>query len=42
MDGQWTSPAYATVNGKGQVIFPGGDGWLYGFEAKKGELLWKF
>ena len=24
------------------MIFPGGDGWLYGFEAKKEELLWKF
>ena len=24
-----------------QVVFPGGDGWLYAFEAKSGELLWK-
>ncbi len=42
MDGQWSSPAAAKVNGKWQVIFPGGDGWLYGFEAVSGKLLWKF
>lgn len=42
MDGQWTSPAYAVVNGKGQVIFPGGDGWLYGYEAETGKEIWKF
>jgi outer membrane protein assembly factor BamB len=42
LDGQWGSPAAAEVNGKTQVIFPGGDGWLYAFEAKTGELLWKF
>lgn len=42
MEGQWASPAYAQVNGKSQIIFPGGDGWLYGFEPKTGKLLWKF
>jgi outer membrane protein assembly factor BamB len=25
-----------------QALFAGGDGWLYGFEASSGELLWKF
>jgi outer membrane protein assembly factor BamB len=40
--GQWGSPAYAEVNGKGQVIFPGGDGWLYSFEPATGKLIWKF
>ena len=24
------------------MIFPGGDGWVYSFEPKTGELLWKF
>jgi len=24
------------------VIYAGGDGWLYGLEAKTGELIWKF
>ncbi|HXG12027.1 MAG TPA: PQQ-binding-like beta-propeller repeat protein [Gemmataceae bacterium] len=42
MEGQWANPAYAEVGGKGQVIFPGGDGWLYSFEAVTGKLVWKF
>ena len=42
MDGQWSNPVSAEVNGKGQVIFPGGDGWLYAFEATTGKLIWKF
>jgi outer membrane protein assembly factor BamB len=42
MRGQWSNPAAAEVNGKTHVVFPGGDGWLYGLEAKTGELLWKF
>lgn len=39
---QWSNPVYAQVNGKEQVIFPGGDGWLRAFEPKTGFLLWKF
>jgi outer membrane protein assembly factor BamB len=42
MDGQWSNPAAVDVNGAKQVLFPGGDGWLYAFEPKTGELLWKF
>ncbi len=42
MLGQWSHPAYAEVNGKGQVIFGGGDGWLYALEAETGKLVWKF
>ncbi len=42
MEGQWTNPCAGEVNGKMQVIVPGGDGWLRGFEAKTGKLLWKF
>ena len=42
MEGQWSNPVYAEVNGKGQVIFPGGDGWLYAFEPASGKLIWKF
>jgi outer membrane protein assembly factor BamB len=42
MDGQWTNAAYAVVKGKPQVIFPGGDGWLYGLDAANGEIIWKF
>src|SRR5439155_4724694 len=42
MRGQWGNPSAAIVNGKAQVLFPGGDGWLYSFEPKTGALLWKF
>ena len=36
------SPAYGVVEGRPQVAFPGGDGWLYVFEPETGKLLWKF
>jgi outer membrane protein assembly factor BamB len=42
IDGQWSSPAYAEVNGHGQVLFGGGDGWLYAFEPVGGKEIWKF
>ena len=42
MHGQWSNPVYAEIDGVKQVIFPGGDGWLYGFTHDKGELIWKF
>ena len=39
--GQWSSPVHARVKGTDQVIFPGGDGWLYGFAAQTGSPSWK-
>jgi outer membrane protein assembly factor BamB len=39
---QWANPALAVVDGKPQVIFPGGDGVLYSFEPETGKLIWKF
>jgi outer membrane protein assembly factor BamB len=42
MHGQWSSPAYAVVNGQPQVIFPGGDGWVRAFDPKTGQVLWEF
>jgi len=47
LHGQWSSPAYAVIGGVPQVIFGGGDGWLYSFRGEatkdaKPELLWKF
>ena len=48
LHGQWSSPAYAVLGGVPQVIFGGGDGWLYSFRGDgtakdgKAELLWKF
>jgi outer membrane protein assembly factor BamB len=40
--GQWFSPALGQVDGVQQAFFPGGDGWIYGFNARTGEKLWKF
>jgi outer membrane protein assembly factor BamB len=42
LEGQWSNPAYGVVKGKSQVVFPGGDGWLYAFEPKTGKPIWKF
>lgn len=42
LHGQWSCPALTEVNGVVQVIFPGGDGWLRGFDARTGELIWKY
>ncbi len=42
LHGQWSSPAYGVVNGKPQVIFPGGDGYLYAFEPETGRKIWWF
>jgi outer membrane protein assembly factor BamB len=42
MRGQWSNPTAATVGGKTQVLFAGGDGWMYGLDAKTGALVWKF
>ena len=44
--GQWTSPTVAVLGGIPQVLFGGGDGWLYSFKADEGvngapEFLWK-
>ena len=41
MHGQWSNPAYSDAGGVKQVIFPGGDGWLYSLTADKGTLVWK-
>jgi outer membrane protein assembly factor BamB len=42
MHGQWSNPVYAEIDGVRQVIFPGGDGWLYSYVPETGELIWKF
>lgn len=45
--GQWSSPTYAVIKGQPQVLFGGGDGWLYSFDPQgdgsgHAKLLWKF
>jgi len=47
LHGQWSSPAYGVIDGQPQVIFGGGDGWLYSFDPNgdaggNAKLLWKF
>jgi outer membrane protein assembly factor BamB len=42
LHGQWSNPAYGVMGGKPQVVFPGGDGWIYSFEPETGKLIWKF
>jgi outer membrane protein assembly factor BamB len=46
LHGQWSSPAYGVLGGTPQVLFGGGDGWIYSFdlegEGGKAKLLWKF
>jgi len=42
LHGQWSNPTYGVAGGREQVVFPGGDGWLYSFAPASGELIWKF
>jgi outer membrane protein assembly factor BamB len=42
LHGQWTSPAVGEAGGVWQAFFPGGDGLLYGFDARTGQKLWSF
>jgi outer membrane protein assembly factor BamB len=53
LHGQWSSPSYAELGGVPQVLFGGGDGWMYAFDARgengpsasgpgRAKLLWKF
>ncbi len=43
---QWSSPACGVLGGVEQVVFAGGDGWLYSFDPRgdngRSRLLWKF
>jgi hypothetical protein len=47
LHGQWSSPTVADIGGVKQVLFAGGDGWLYSFATEgdgqgNSKLLWKF
>jgi outer membrane protein assembly factor BamB len=42
LHGQWSSPAVGSINGVRQAVFPGGDGRIYSFAPRTGDLLWKF
>ncbi|HSG69193.1 MAG TPA: PQQ-binding-like beta-propeller repeat protein, partial [Planctomycetaceae bacterium] len=47
LHGQWSSPTFAEIAGVKQVIFAGGDGWVYSFAPEgdgqgNSKPLWKF
>jgi outer membrane protein assembly factor BamB/HEAT repeat protein len=42
LHGQWSSPVAADVNGRIQVLFGGGDGWLRAYDAASGHEIWRF
>jgi HEAT repeat protein/outer membrane protein assembly factor BamB len=42
LHGQWCSPAAANVNGRMQVLFGGGDGWLRAYDPGSARELWRF
>jgi outer membrane protein assembly factor BamB len=42
LHGQWSSPAAAEIDGRLQVLFGGGDGWLRSYDALSGQELWRF
>jgi outer membrane protein assembly factor BamB/HEAT repeat protein len=42
LHGQWSSPVAANVNGRTQVLFGGGDGWLRAYDAASGHEVWRF
>jgi len=41
LHGQWSSPCIGMVDGKAQVVFPGGDGWVYAHDCESGKELWR-
>jgi len=42
LHGAWSSPVAANVDGRMQVLFGGGDGWLRAYDAASGQELWRF
>jgi outer membrane protein assembly factor BamB len=42
LHGQWSSPVAANINGRVQVLFGGGDGWLRAYDAASGHEVWRF
>jgi outer membrane protein assembly factor BamB len=42
LHGSWSNPAFGTAGGRAQIVFPGGDGWIYSFDPESGKMIWKF
>jgi hypothetical protein len=39
--GLWSNPSMGEVNGKKQIFYGGGDGYMYGLDAESGKTIWK-
>jgi HEAT repeat protein/outer membrane protein assembly factor BamB len=42
LHGQWSSPVATKVDGRIQVLYGGGDGWLRAYDAVSGDEVWRF
>lgn len=42
LHGQWSSVSIVEVKGRPLVIAPLGDSWVYAFDARTGDIVWKF
>lgn len=42
LHGAWSSPVAADINGRVQVLFGGGDGWLRAYDPASGHEIWRF
>jgi HEAT repeat protein/outer membrane protein assembly factor BamB len=42
LHGDWSSPVAANINGRMQVHFGGGDGWLRAYDPASGREIWRF
>jgi outer membrane protein assembly factor BamB len=42
LHGNWSSPVAVGVNGRIQVLYGGGDGWLRAYDAASGYEIWRF
>ena len=42
LHGNWSSPVAVNVNGRTQVLYGGGDGWLRAYDAASGQEIWRF
>ncbi|MEN3329851.1 MAG: hypothetical protein V7638_4658 [Acidobacteriota bacterium] len=42
LHGDWSSPVAINVDGRTQVLFGGGDGWLRAYDATSGSEVWRF
>jgi outer membrane protein assembly factor BamB/HEAT repeat protein len=42
LHGNWSSPVAVNVNGRIQVLYGGGDGWLRAYDAASGQEIWRF